>query len=76
MGGCSFTAHSTLGRRGNNPFCWYRADGLRKEGLRERLVHKDRAPGDPYDFGRFELVTEAWSDAEEPAKKKLPVVLG
>ncbi|MCB9758244.1 MAG: radical SAM protein [Alphaproteobacteria bacterium] len=59
-GGCSFTAHSTLGRRGNQPFCWYRADQLRRKGLRERLVHAERAPGRPFDFGRFELVEEPW----------------
>lgn len=77
MAGCSFTAHSTLGRRGNNPFCWYRADKLKKEGLRERLVHKVRAPGDPYDFGRFELVEEAWVNEPAPSPattKRLPVL--
>ena len=62
--GCSFTAHSTLGRRGNNPFCWYRADTLRREGLRERLVHAEAAPGQPFDFGRFELVEEPWPSPE------------
>ena len=61
LGGCSFTAHSTLGRRGNNPFCWYRADQLRRQGLRERLVQVEEAPGQPFDFGRFELVEEPWS---------------
>lgn len=61
-GGCSFTAHTTLGRRGNNPFCYHRAETLRKRGLRERLVHVDAAAGQPYDFGRFELVEEPWED--------------
>ncbi|HLT34635.1 MAG TPA: radical SAM protein, partial [Enhygromyxa sp.] len=28
--GCSFTVHTALGRRGNNPFCYYRADKLRR----------------------------------------------
>lgn len=56
--GCSFTAHSTLGRRGNQPFCWYRADQLRRRGVRERLEHREPAPGQPFDFGRFELVEE------------------
>ena len=56
--GCSFTAHTTLGRRGNQPFCWYRADQLRRRGVRERLVHVQAAPGQPFDFGRFELVEE------------------
>ncbi|MCP4806945.1 MAG: radical SAM protein [Proteobacteria bacterium] len=56
--GCSFTAHTTLGRRGNNPFCWYRADQLKRRGVRERLVQVEDAPGRPFDFGRFELVEE------------------
>jgi radical SAM protein with 4Fe4S-binding SPASM domain len=60
MGGCSFTAHTTMGRRGNNPFCYHRAATLRKRGLRERLVQRQTAAGDPYDFGRFEVVEEPW----------------
>ena len=61
--GCSFTAHSTLGRRGNNPFCYHRATKLRAQGIREVLEHAVRAPGDPYDFGRFTLREEPWSTA-------------
>jgi radical SAM protein with 4Fe4S-binding SPASM domain len=77
--GCSFTSHSTLGRRGNNPFCWHRAEQFRRKGLREILVQKDRAPGEPYDFGRFELQVEPWSDASvDPSAQRplrsLPVV--
>lgn len=64
--GCNFTAHCTLGRRGNNPFCYYRADRLKKQGIRERLVPVEAAGGLPYDFGRFELVEEPWP-AETPA---------
>lgn len=60
-GGCTFTAHTTLGRRGNNPFCYHRAATLKKRGVRERLVQKERAAGQPYDFGRFEVVEEPWS---------------
>jgi radical SAM protein with 4Fe4S-binding SPASM domain len=59
-GGCSWTAHVTLGRRGNNPFCYHRAVQLRRKGVRETLVQKARAPGDPYDFGRFEIAEEPW----------------
>jgi radical SAM protein with 4Fe4S-binding SPASM domain len=59
-GGCSFTAHCTLGKRGNNPFCYHRAATLKEKGKRERLVQVERAEGRPYDFGRFELVEEAW----------------
>lgn len=77
--GCSFTAHSTLGRRGNNPFCWHRANELRKEGKREVLQLAQVAPGLPYDFGRFELAIEAWSDdgVDAPAPRApghLPIV--
>jgi len=56
--GCSWTAHVTLGRRGNYPFCYHRVIQLRKKGIRERLVPKERAPGLPYDFGCFDLVEE------------------
>lgn len=60
QGGCSFTAHTTLGRRGNMPFCYHRVTQLKRRGVRERLVHKEAAAGQPYDFGRFELVEEPW----------------
>lgn len=60
--GCSFTAHCTMGRRGNNPFCYHRAATYKKQGLRERLVHKEAPGGLPYDFGRFETALEPWED--------------
>ncbi|MDP6933478.1 MAG: radical SAM protein [Myxococcota bacterium] len=60
--GCSFTTHCTLGRRGNNPFCYHRAATLQEQGVRERLVHKVDAAGQPYDFGRFELELEPWPE--------------
>jgi len=74
--GCSFTAHSTLGRRGNNPFCYHRATKLRERGVREVLEHAVRAPGEPYDFGRFALREEPWSTTvpPEPARRSLPVL--
>ncbi len=56
--GCSFTAHCTLGRRGNNPFCYHRARTLRGRGVRERLIQVTAAIGERYDFGRFEIVEE------------------
>lgn len=59
-GGCSWTAHSTFGRRGNNPFCHHRALTLQAEGKRERLIQIEAAPGQPFDHGRFELIEEAW----------------
>jgi radical SAM protein with 4Fe4S-binding SPASM domain len=57
-GGCSWMTHCALGKRGNNPFCYHRVIQLRKRGIRERLVPVGRAPNQPYDFGRFELVEE------------------
>lgn len=59
-GGCSFTAHCTHGKRGNNPFCYHRAATLKRQGIRESLVLKEAAAGLPYDFGRFEIVEEPW----------------
>jgi radical SAM protein with 4Fe4S-binding SPASM domain len=58
MGGCTFTAHAILGRPGNNPYCHFRARSLAAEGRRERLRPIERAPGKPFDHGRFELVDE------------------
>lgn len=57
-GGCSWTSHTLLGRRGNMPWCHHRAESLAREGVRERLVKVEAAPGEPFDFGRFELVEE------------------
>jgi radical SAM protein with 4Fe4S-binding SPASM domain len=75
--GCSFTAHCTLGRRGNNPFCYHRVSQLRRRGLRERLVATERALGEPYDFGRLELVEEPWVDEPEPrVARRLPLAAG
>ena len=76
--GCSFTAHSTLGRRGNMPFCYYRATQLKREGLREVLLPAELAPGKPYDFGRFVVREEPWSEVppELPTRRSLPVIHG
>jgi radical SAM protein with 4Fe4S-binding SPASM domain len=63
--GCTWTVHTTLGRRGNNPFCYHRVIELKKRGIREKLVHKSEAPNRPYDHGLFELVEEPWP-ADEP----------
>lgn len=59
-GGCSWTAHTALGRRGNMPWCHHRALELQRAGRRERLVLKTAASGRPFDFGLFELVEEDW----------------
>jgi hypothetical protein len=50
---------------------------LRRRGLRERLVVKEKAPQEPYDFGRLEIVEEPWADEQEanPARR-LPLATG
>lgn len=57
--GCTWTTHSLFGRSGNNPYCHHRALELSKQGLRERIVQIEKAPGTPFDHGRFELVAES-----------------
>jgi radical SAM protein with 4Fe4S-binding SPASM domain len=64
LGGCSWTAHSLFGRRGNNPLCHHRALDLLRRGRRERLVRVAEAPGVPFDHARFEIVEEDWPTAE------------
>ena len=58
--GCSFTTHCFFNRRGNNPFCYFRAANLRDEGKRERVRQIQKAEGIPYDFGKFEIIEEDW----------------
>ncbi len=60
LGGCSWTAHSLLGRRGNNPFCHHRALSLLHRARRERVVRVEAAEGTPFDHGRFEIIEEDW----------------
>jgi len=71
-GGCSWTAHSLLGRPGNNPYCIHRAMQLAKQGRRERLVQVAVAPGAPFDHGRFEIVEE---DATKPLPRRVALPL-
>jgi Y-X(10)_GDL-associated radical SAM protein len=58
FGGCSWMAHSLLGRRGNNPYCHYRALELAKNGLRERILRIEPAARLPFATSRFKLVVE------------------
>jgi radical SAM protein with 4Fe4S-binding SPASM domain len=60
--GCTWTAHVLFGRAGNNPYCHHRALELAAQGLRERVVPRSAAPGEPFDYGLFDLVVEP-SDA-------------
>ena len=67
-GGCTWTAHSLLGRPGNNPYCHYRALELQKQGLRERIVKIRDAAATPFAVGEFELITETIADGAPVAK--------
>ncbi len=69
--GCTWTAQVLMGRPGNNPYCIHRQLAYEKEGLRETLVKVEKAPGAPFDHGRFETRLEPLGDAPEA-----PSVLG
>ncbi len=56
--GCTWTTHVLFGRAGNNPYCHHRVLELSRQGLRERIAQVEKAPGVPFDHGRFELVLE------------------
>jgi radical SAM protein with 4Fe4S-binding SPASM domain len=72
-GGYTWTAHVLFGRAGNNPYCHHRALEMKARGLRERLVRVANAPGDPFDYGSFELVTEPFDAAAERSRRRLPL---
>ncbi|QPF88116.1 radical SAM protein [Bradyrhizobium genosp. L] len=57
-GGCTWTADSLLGRRGNNPYCHHRVLTLAERGLRERIVKVEDAPATSFATGRFALIEE------------------
>jgi radical SAM protein with 4Fe4S-binding SPASM domain len=44
-GGCSWTAHTLLGRRGSIPYCFHRADLQREQGIREGVERVEKGPG-------------------------------
>jgi len=71
LGGCTFTAHAILGRPGNNPYCHYRARAFAAQGLRERLVPLEAAPGTPFDNGLFAVVVEPF-DTPDPDAAQAP----
>ncbi|WP_169928234.1 radical SAM/SPASM domain-containing protein [Labilithrix luteola] len=56
--GCTWTTSVLFGRPGDNPYCHHRALERDREGLRERLVRRQPAPGEPFDHGIFELIVE------------------
>ena len=68
--GCTWTTHVLFGRAGNNPYCHHRALELSRQGLRERIVQIEKAPGIPFDHGRFALVQEGLDG--EPVRQTQP----
>jgi radical SAM protein with 4Fe4S-binding SPASM domain len=66
-GGCTWTADSLFGRRGNNPYCHHRVLKLAERGIRERVVKVEDAAKLPFATGRFALVEEPM-----PAPRTLP----
>lgn len=75
LGGCTWMAHSVLGRRGNNPYCHYRALELAKRGLRERIVKCDAAAPLPFATGRFDLLVERSGSGDLVETASLPTEL-
>lgn len=69
--GCSWTSHVLFGKPGNNPFCHHRALELLREGKRERLINTAPAEGKPFDYARYEIVEEAWPEAELERAREL-----
>ncbi|TNV71278.1 hypothetical protein FGO68_gene5613 [Halteria grandinella] len=57
-GGCTWTADSLFGRRGNNPYCHYRVLTLAEQGVRERVVKVSNAADLPFATGLFRLIRE------------------
>ncbi len=55
-GGCTWTSHVLFGRRGNNPYCHFRALHFAERGLAECLQPAAPAPGLPFDHGEYRLV--------------------
>jgi radical SAM protein with 4Fe4S-binding SPASM domain len=65
-GGCTWMADALSGRRGDNPYCYYRARELAKRGLRERVVKIAEAPDHPFATGKFATVLENESGLRMP----------
>lgn len=68
-GGCSWTAHTFFGRRGNNPYCHHRALVNQRRGIRERLELAVPAPGQPFDHGVFQIIEEPISGSSSATSK-------
>jgi hypothetical protein len=72
-GGCNWVSSTLLGRMGNNPYCIHRALDFEANGKRERVVRVEAAPGDPFDFGRFEIVVEPLEASDAPTIIGVPL---
>jgi radical SAM protein with 4Fe4S-binding SPASM domain len=64
-GGCTWTAHCTLGKSGNNPYCIHRALDFESKGLRETLVPLTPPPGKPFDYGVLGIEVEKLGNHQE-----------
>jgi radical SAM protein with 4Fe4S-binding SPASM domain len=71
QGGCTWVSHVLEGRRGDNPYCYYRATTLAERGLRERIAKVAEAPDHPFATGRFELVLERADGTRVPRAEGL-----
>lgn len=69
--GCTWTSHSLLGKRGNNPYCHYRVRDLAKKGIREKVVKVKEAGPESFAVGEFALIEEAIPAAEQVAQALL-----
>jgi radical SAM protein with 4Fe4S-binding SPASM domain len=58
MSGCTWTSFVAFGKAGNNPYCHHRALEMARVGKRERVQRVAEAPGQPFDYGLFEIVEE------------------
>lgn len=65
--GCTWMGDTLLGKPGNNPYCHHRALEMQRQGKRERIVPVSPAPGEPFDFGLFEIVEEPISSTATSA---------
>ncbi|MCB9703138.1 MAG: radical SAM protein [Myxococcales bacterium] len=66
MAGCTAATEPLLGRPGNNPYCFHRAEELGRQGLRERIEQVAPSGGQGFDNGLFRLIRE-WID---PARRE------
>jgi radical SAM protein with 4Fe4S-binding SPASM domain len=57
-GGCTWMAVAVWVEPGHNPYCHHRARALERTGHRERVRMIEKAPGTPFDHGRWEIVVE------------------